>query len=89
MNRAALEQLGEVITLEAVDQARDVRAHRENTGRDADYYKMAKVALGFINGATKLAATMENRRSNDLIERRLNALESGPSPKSLSDGSGE
>jgi hypothetical protein len=84
--------LAAAVVPEAIDLALELRKHRLEKGMDAEYFKMARPALGFIGIASRILATIQNSRTNDLVERRLRALEAGApplegeEPKAITDG---
>jgi hypothetical protein len=75
----------EALEEEAVQQLAELRRYRVNASKDnPDLRARAKLAIGVIGAYVRLRATIENGRSNDLVERRLlgeppAALPSGPS----------
>lgn len=79
------EDLANAVVPEAIDLAHEMRRHRLEQGMDAEYYKKARPALGFIGSASRILATIQNSRTNDLVERRLRALETGGSAKALTE----
>jgi hypothetical protein len=70
-----LESLADTLIPEAIEWVKELRAYRVYQGKDTEYFRKARTAVGVIGGAVRLCATIENSRSNDLIEARVGALE--------------
>lgn len=75
MNRPdRLEALSEAVIPEAIEWVQELRAYRIYQGKDAEYFKKARIGIGVVGGAIRLCATAENARTNDLIEARQHLL---------------
>lgn len=69
--RERLETLADAVIPESVEWVKELRRYRVYQGRDAEYFRKARLGLGIIGSAVRLCATIENSRSNDLIAHRL------------------
>lgn len=74
------QSLVDALEEEAVEQLDVIRAYRTYQGTNPDYKHRAKTAIGVIGAYVRLRATIENGRTNDLVERRLLV---GEAPKRL------
>jgi hypothetical protein len=81
-----LERLAEAVIPEAIEWVAELRKYRVYQGKDAEYFKKARVGLGVISSGVRLCATIENSRTNDLVETRVKALESQAGGRALTDG---
>jgi hypothetical protein len=70
-----LEALADVVIPEAVEWVSELRAYRAYQGKDPEYFRKARIGLGVVGSAVRLCATIENGRTNDMVEARLRALE--------------
>lgn len=59
------------LEVEAIEQLELIRAYRVYQGANPDYKHRAKMAIGVIGAYVRLCATVENARTNDLVELRL------------------
>lgn len=67
----------EALEEEAIEQLGAFRAYRVYQGENPDYKQRAKIAIGVIGSYVRLRATIANEKSNELIERRMDALGGG------------
>ena len=65
------EGLAHLLEDEAIAQLEFIKKERTYQGSNPEYRKDAKMALGVIGGFIRLCATLENRRTNDLVEARV------------------
>ena len=72
-----LESLANAVIPEAVAWVDELKAYRLYQGKDQDYFKKARVGLGVVSGAVRLCATIENSRTNDMVEKRALGLADG------------
>jgi hypothetical protein len=72
MNRTErLEALASAVIPEAVEWVSELRKYRTYQGKDPEYFRKARVGLGVIGSGVRLCATIENSRTNDLVEKRF------------------
>ncbi len=70
-----LETLADVIVPEAVEWVEQLKEYRKYKGRDQEYFRRARLGVNVISNAVRLCATIENSRSNDLVQKRLSMQE--------------
>ncbi len=70
-SKERLEQLAEAVIPEAIEWVEELRSYRTYKGKDAEYFRKARIALGVVGSGVRLCATIENSRTNDLVERRM------------------
>ena len=76
MNRQdRLEALAAAVVPEAIEWVKELRAYRIYQGKDLEYFRKARIGLGVVGAGVRICATIENSRSNNLVEARLKALE--------------
>lgn len=83
-----LDEFAAVLIPEAIQQIQDLKQHRAAHGKDAEYFRIAKVTLGFVGGASRVCATIENHRTNNMVEQRFQ-LESRKEAKPAALSAGE
>lgn len=89
MNQAdRLEALADAVVPEAIEWVKELRRYRAYQGKDAEYFRKARLGVGVIGSAVRICATTENHRTNNLVERRVMAL-TAPERKVLADGAAE
>ena len=72
-----LETLADAIVPEAIEWIAELRKYRTYQGKDPEYFRKARMAIGAIGNAVRLCATIENNHANELVARRLAALGEG------------
>lgn len=80
-HESRLETLANAVVPEAVEWVKELQAYRIYKGKDAEYFRKARIGLGVVGSAVRLCATIENNRSNALIEERLRASLPPPAPQ--------
>jgi hypothetical protein len=79
-----LESLADALIPEAIEWVKELRAYRIYQGKDLDYFRKARIGISAISGAVRICATLENARTNDLVQARLEAgTPEGETPKAL------
>lgn len=78
-----LKNLADALIPEAVEWVAELRAYRIYQGKDEEYFRKARIGLGIVSSGVRLCATIENAKSNDLIERRLLHAEFEPTINAL------
>lgn len=72
MNRTErLEALAAAVIPEAIEWVAELRKYRTYQGKDPEYFRKARIGLGVVGSGVRLCATIENSRSNDLVQERL------------------
>lgn len=66
-----LEALAAAVIPEAIDWVEELKAYRTYQGKDPEYFRKARIALGVVGAGVRLCATIENSRTNDLVQRRM------------------
>lgn len=74
-----MEALAQVVVPEAIEWVGELKRYRAYQGKDLEYFRKARIGLGVVSNAVRLCATIENARTNDLVQARLSAGdEAGP-----------
>jgi hypothetical protein len=66
-----LEKLADAVIPEAIEWIEELRAYRTYQGKNPEYFRKARIGVGIIGGAIRLCATVENMRTNELIQMRM------------------
>jgi hypothetical protein len=74
-----VEDLADAIVSRAVKHAKRLDDYLEGDGKNGTQYQKARIVVGLIGAAVRVCATIENNRTNDLIEARANQLPPPPS----------